>query len=215
MLPWFVDRVESARQVLEERSGRQYPSMNSLSMHDHAIRRNQPDLGLDHENGVSYKGRPRPRTHHYAVERPPEAEISRPRPRSFYENPAIGRDYRDQRNLADQRDVRIVGDSPWLFLSINTDGMKSSTRSACNEWLASPLDAGISRAHSTLAGAARQAAEQEHGLSGAVGARKIPWTRSWKCQTSVGDDPDTQQIPPQLRRATEIGSSCASSLLTR
>jgi len=159
MLPWFVDRVESARQVLEERSGRQYPSMNSLSMHDHAIRRNQPDLGLDHENGVSYKGRPRPRTHHYAVERPPEAEISRPRPRSFYENPAIGRDYRDQRNLADQRDVRIVGDSPWLFLSINTDGMKSSTRSACNEWLASPLDAGISRAHSTLAGAARQAAE--------------------------------------------------------
>ncbi|KAH0956477.1 hypothetical protein HN011_001096 [Eciton burchellii] len=101
-----VHRVESARQVLEERSGRQYPSMNSLSMHDHAIRRNQPDLGLDHENGVSYKGRPRPRTHHYAVERPPEAEISRPRPRSFYENPAIGRDYRDQRNLADQTDMR-------------------------------------------------------------------------------------------------------------
>lgn len=100
----LFDRVESARQVHEDRSSRQYPmSMHSTSSHDH-VRRNQPDA-LDRENGVSYKGRPRPRTHHYAIERSSEPEISRPRPRSFYENPAIGRDFRDQRNPVDQREV--------------------------------------------------------------------------------------------------------------
>ncbi|XP_029668159.1 uncharacterized protein LOC115238452 isoform X1 [Formica exsecta] len=99
-----VHRVESARQVHEDRSGRQYPtSMHSMSSHDHVMRRNQPDA-LDRENGVSYKGRSRPRTHHYANERSSEPEISRPRPRSFYENPAIGRDFRDQRNPIDQRE---------------------------------------------------------------------------------------------------------------
>lgn len=100
----LFDRVQSARQVHEDRSGRQYSaSINSTSSHEHAIRRSQPDL-LDREN-VSYKGRPRPRTHHYAIERPPEPETSRPR--SFYENPSVGRDFREQRNLIDQRDVRI------------------------------------------------------------------------------------------------------------
>ncbi|XP_012219890.2 uncharacterized protein [Linepithema humile] len=101
-----VHRVESARQIHEDRSSRQYStSLNSMSSHDHIIRRNQPNV-LDRENVVSYKGRPRPRTHHYAIERPPEPEISRPRPRSFYENPVIGRDFRDQRNPIDQRDMR-------------------------------------------------------------------------------------------------------------
>ncbi|XP_011053332.1 PREDICTED: uncharacterized protein LOC105145482 [Acromyrmex echinatior] len=101
-----VHRVQSARQVHEDRSGRQYPaSLNSMSSHEHAIRRNQPDM-LDRENAISYKGRPRPRTHHYAIERPSEPEISRPRPRSFYENLSIGRDFRDQRTLVDQRDMR-------------------------------------------------------------------------------------------------------------
>lgn len=101
-----VHRVQSARQVHEDRSGRQYPaSLNSMSSHEHAIRRNQPDV-LDRENAISYKGRPRPRTHHYAIERPSEPEISRPRPRSFYENLSIGRDFRDQRTLVDQRDMR-------------------------------------------------------------------------------------------------------------
>ncbi|XP_011687234.1 PREDICTED: uncharacterized protein LOC105449630 [Wasmannia auropunctata] len=109
-----VHRVQSARQIhsLEDRSSRQYPaSLNSVSSHEHAIRRSQPDM-LDRENVVSYKGltRPRPRTHHYAVERPPEPEISRPRPRSFYENPSVGRDFRDQRNLVDQRDIREFRD---------------------------------------------------------------------------------------------------------
>lgn len=104
----MFDRVESARQVHEDRSGRQYPtSMHSMSSHDHVMRRNQPDA-LDRENDVSYKGRSRPRTHHYANERLSEPEISRPRPRSFYENPAIGRDFRDQRNPIDQREVRVV-----------------------------------------------------------------------------------------------------------
>ncbi|XP_018349209.1 PREDICTED: uncharacterized protein LOC108752680 [Trachymyrmex septentrionalis] len=101
-----VHRVQSARQVHEDRSSRQYPaSLNSMSSHEHAVRRSQPDV-LDRENVVSYKGRPRPRTHHYAIERPSEPEISRPRPRSFYENLSIGRDFRDQRTLVDQRDMR-------------------------------------------------------------------------------------------------------------
>ncbi|KYQ49783.1 hypothetical protein ALC60_11131 [Trachymyrmex zeteki] len=101
-----VHRVQSARQVHEDRSGRQYPaSLNSMSSHEHAVRRSQPDV-LDRENVMSYKGRPRPRTHHYAIERPPEPEISRSRPRSFYENLSIGRDFRDQRTLVDQRDMR-------------------------------------------------------------------------------------------------------------
>ncbi|KAL6267620.1 hypothetical protein P5V15_000695 [Pogonomyrmex californicus] len=99
-----VHRVQSARQVHEDRSGRQYSSMNSMSSHEHVIRRNQPEE-LDREN-VSYKGRSRPRTHHYAIEHPSEPETSRPRPRSFYENPSVGRDFRDQRNLVDQRDIR-------------------------------------------------------------------------------------------------------------
>ncbi|XP_071648288.1 uncharacterized protein [Temnothorax longispinosus] len=102
-----VHRVQSARQVHEDRPGRQYPAsmMNSMFSHEHAIRRSQPD-NLDRENVVSYKGRPRPRTHHYAIECPPEPETSRPRPRSFYENPPVGRDFRDQRNLVDPRDMR-------------------------------------------------------------------------------------------------------------
>lgn len=102
-----VHRVESARQVHEDRSGRQYlTSMHSMSSHDHVMRRNQSDA-LDRENDVSYnKGRPRPRAHHYAIERSSEPETSRPRPRSFYENPGIGRDFRDQRNPVDQREVR-------------------------------------------------------------------------------------------------------------
>lgn len=104
----LFNRVQSARQVHEDRSGRQYPaSLNSMSSHEHAVRRSQPDV-LDRENVMSYKGRPRPRTHHYAIERPPEPEISRSRPRSFYENLSIGRDFRDQRTLVDQRDVRVA-----------------------------------------------------------------------------------------------------------
>lgn len=103
----LLNRVESARQIHEDRSNRQYStSMNSTSSHDHIIKRNQLAV-LDCENIVSYKNRPRPRTHHYAMERPPEPEISRPRPRSFYENPVIGRDIRDQRNPVNQKDVRI------------------------------------------------------------------------------------------------------------
>lgn len=101
-----VHRVQSARQIHEDRSGRQYTaSLNSISSHEHAIRRSQPPDVLDRENIVSYKGRPRPRIHHYAIERPPEPETSRPRPRSFYETPIV-RDFRDQRNLVDQRDMR-------------------------------------------------------------------------------------------------------------
>ncbi|XP_032678567.1 uncharacterized protein LOC116847570 [Odontomachus brunneus] len=101
-----VHRVESARQAHDDRSSRQYPaSMNSMSSHEHVIRRNQTDA-LDRENGVSYKGRPRPRTHHYAIERPLETESSKPRPRSFYEDLPIGRDFRDQRNPVDQREMR-------------------------------------------------------------------------------------------------------------
>jgi len=105
----LFDRVQSARQIhAEDRPGRQYSaSMNSASSHEHAIRRSQPEV-LDRENLVSYKERPRPRTHHYAIEHPSESETSRPRPRSFYENPSVGRDFRDQRNLVDQRDVRIA-----------------------------------------------------------------------------------------------------------
>lgn len=108
----LFDRVESARQVHDDRSGRQYPaSMNSMSSHEHVIRRNPTDA-LDRENGVSYKGRPRPRTHHYAVERPLESESSKPRPRSFYEDLPIARDFRDQRNPVDQREVsKTVYDS--------------------------------------------------------------------------------------------------------
>ncbi|KAL0102842.1 hypothetical protein PUN28_018260 [Cardiocondyla obscurior] len=101
-----VHRVQSARQVHEDRSSRQYPaSLNSMSSHEHGIRRSQPDV-LDRENIMSYKSRPRPRTHHYATERPPEPEASRPRPRSFYDNSSVGREFRDQRNLVDQRDMR-------------------------------------------------------------------------------------------------------------
>lgn len=101
----FFGRVESARQVHDDRSGRQYPaSLNSMSSHEHVVRRNQTDAA-ERENGVSYKGRPRPKTHHYVIERPPETETSRPRPRSFYEDLPVGRDFRDQRNPVDQREV--------------------------------------------------------------------------------------------------------------
>ncbi|XP_020287232.1 uncharacterized protein LOC109856399 isoform X2 [Pseudomyrmex gracilis] len=98
-----VHRAESARQIQDDRSGRHYSTgMNPMSSHD-VIRRNQSDA-MDREN--VYKGKPRPRTDNYVIKRLPEPETSRPRPRSFYENPATGRDFREQKNPVDQRDVR-------------------------------------------------------------------------------------------------------------
>ncbi|XP_076681349.1 uncharacterized protein LOC143375774 isoform X2 [Andrena cerasifolii] len=105
-----VHRVESARQAHEDQPARQHPTSNSSTTgHEHLIRRNHSEVS-ERENEVSYRGRPRPRTHHYAMERPPEQEVSRPRPRSFYENPTVGRDFRDQRNLVDPREVRDFRD---------------------------------------------------------------------------------------------------------
>lgn len=102
------NRVESARQAHEDQPLRQHPSSNnSTTGHEHLIRRNHSEVS-ERENDISYRARPRPRTHHYAVERPQEQEVSRPRPRSFYENPTIGRDFRDQRNVVDPREVRIT-----------------------------------------------------------------------------------------------------------
>ncbi|XP_017790187.1 PREDICTED: LOW QUALITY PROTEIN: uncharacterized protein LOC108572458 [Habropoda laboriosa] len=103
-------RIESVRQSHEEQPGRQHPASNSSTIgHEHLIRRNHSEVS-ERENDISYRARPRPRTHHYAMERPPEQEVSRPRPRSFYENPSVGRDFRDQRNVADPREARDFRD---------------------------------------------------------------------------------------------------------
>lgn len=103
-------RVESARQSHEDQSTRQHSASNSSTTgHEHLIRRNHSEVS-ERENDISYRARPRPRTHHYAMERPPEQEVSRPRPRSFYENPTVGRDFRDQRNVADPREARDFRD---------------------------------------------------------------------------------------------------------
>ncbi|CAK9800542.1 hypothetical protein ANTQUA_LOCUS2492 [Anthophora quadrimaculata] len=103
-------RIESARQSHEEQPGRQHPVNNSSTIgHEHLIRRNHSEVS-ERENDISYRARPRPRTHHYAMERPPEQEVSRPRPRSFYDNPSVGRDFRDQRNVADPREARDFRD---------------------------------------------------------------------------------------------------------
>ncbi|XP_016907035.1 uncharacterized protein LOC107994566 [Apis cerana] len=105
-----VHRVESARQSHEEQPSRQHSASNSSTTgHEHLIRRNHSEVS-ERENDVSYRARPRPRTHHYAMERPAEQEVSRPRPRSFYENPTVGRDFREQRNVADPREVRDFRD---------------------------------------------------------------------------------------------------------
>lgn len=97
-----------ARQADEDQPARQHPASNSSTTgHEHLIRRNHSEVS-ERENDISYRARPRPRTHHYAMERPPEQEVSRPRPRSFYENPAVGRDFRDQRNVVDPREVRVI-----------------------------------------------------------------------------------------------------------
>ncbi|XP_043250576.1 uncharacterized protein LOC122396339 [Colletes gigas] len=106
----LVHRVESARQADEDQPARQHPASNSsTTAHEHLIRRNHSEVS-ERENDISYRARPRPRTHHYAMERPPEQEVSRPRPRSFYENPAVGRDIRDQRNVVDPREIRDFRD---------------------------------------------------------------------------------------------------------
>lgn len=103
-----MNRVESARQSHEEQPSRQHSASNSSTTgHEHLIRRNHSELS-ERENDVSYRARPRPRTHHYAMERPAEQEVSRPRPRSFYENPTVGRDFREQRNVADPREVMTI-----------------------------------------------------------------------------------------------------------
>ncbi|XP_033329526.1 uncharacterized protein LOC117222119 [Megalopta genalis] len=105
-----VHRVESARQAQEDQPGRHHPLGNSSTTgHEHLIRRNHSEVS-ERENDIPYRGRPRPRTHHYAMERPPEQEVSRPRPRSFYENPSVGRDFRDQRNVVDPRELRDFRD---------------------------------------------------------------------------------------------------------
>lgn len=109
---FMCNRVESARQSHEDQSTRQHSASNSSTTgHEHLIRRNHSEVS-ERENDISYRARPRPRTHHYAMERPPEQEVSRPRPRSFYENPTVGRDFRDQRNVADPREVRVIDSTP-------------------------------------------------------------------------------------------------------
>ncbi|XP_029047045.1 uncharacterized protein LOC117604793 [Osmia lignaria lignaria] len=103
-------RIESSRHIHEDQPARQHPaSISSTTAHEHLIRRNHSEVS-ERENDISYRARPRPRTHHYAMERPPEQEVSRPRPRSLYENPTVGRDFRDQRNVADPREVRDFRD---------------------------------------------------------------------------------------------------------
>nr|XP_003703462.1 PREDICTED: uncharacterized protein LOC100881426 [Megachile rotundata]XP_012141134.1 PREDICTED: uncharacterized protein LOC100881426 [Megachile rotundata]XP_012141135.1 PREDICTED: uncharacterized protein LOC100881426 [Megachile rotundata]XP_012141136.1 PREDICTED: uncharacterized protein LOC100881426 [Megachile rotundata]XP_012141137.1 PREDICTED: uncharacterized protein LOC100881426 [Megachile rotundata] len=103
-------RIESSRHAHEDQPARQHPaSISSTTVHEHLIRRNHSEVS-ERENDISYRARPRPRTHHYAMERPPEQEVSRPRPRSLYENPTVGRDFRDQRNVADPREVRDFRD---------------------------------------------------------------------------------------------------------
>ncbi|KAK9302344.1 hypothetical protein QLX08_005605 [Tetragonisca angustula] len=105
-----VHRVESSRQNHEDQLTRQHStSNNSTTGHEHLIRRNHSEAS-ERENDISYRARPRPRTHHYSMERPLEQEVSRPRPRSFYENPTVGRDFRDQRNVADPREARDFRD---------------------------------------------------------------------------------------------------------
>lgn len=106
-----VHRVESSRQVHEDRSIRSHQTnVNSLPAHDHQqIRRSHTEL--DRENELAYRARPRPRTHHYGIEQPSESETTtRPRPRSFYENPVVGREFRDQRNSIDPRESRDFRD---------------------------------------------------------------------------------------------------------
>ncbi|KAI4493181.1 hypothetical protein M0802_009598 [Mischocyttarus mexicanus] len=107
-----VHRVESSRQVHEDRSIRSphQTNVNSSSVHDQQqIRRTHSEL--DRENEFPYRARPRPRTHHYGIEQPSESDTTtRPRPRSFYENPVVGREYRDQRNSIDPRESRDFRD---------------------------------------------------------------------------------------------------------
>ncbi|XP_015593549.1 uncharacterized protein LOC107266968 [Cephus cinctus] len=106
-------RLESSRQVHEERISRQ-PSGSSSSgvIQEHLVRRSHPDH-LVREPEVSYRARPRPRTHHYLPEHPPDAEVTRARPRSFYESASsVSRDQiRDHhRNVIDHRDIRDLRD---------------------------------------------------------------------------------------------------------
>lgn len=81
---------------------------NNSPGHEHQqIRRTHTEI--DRENELAYRARPRPRTHHYGIEQPMESDTTtRPRPRSFYENPVVGREFRDQRNSIDPRDVREI-----------------------------------------------------------------------------------------------------------
>ena len=88
-----------------DRTNRQFVS-TSAPRHEHLIRRSHPEL-LARENDISCKARPRPRTHHYVSEHPPEPEVTRPRPRSFYESPPAVRELRGPRNVINARDVRV------------------------------------------------------------------------------------------------------------
>ncbi|XP_015183901.1 PREDICTED: uncharacterized protein LOC107070328 [Polistes dominula] len=109
-----VHRVESSRQVHEDRSIRSHQTNvnSSSSVHEQQqqqqIRRSHPEL--DRENELPYRARPRPRTHHYGIENSESETTTRPRPRSFYENPVVGREFRDQRNSIDPRESRDFRD---------------------------------------------------------------------------------------------------------
>ncbi|KAG7188406.1 hypothetical protein KM043_008054 [Ampulex compressa] len=106
-----IHRIDSSRQIHVDCPNRQnLRGTNSATSpaHEYSIRRNHLDI-LEREHNISYRGRPRPRTHYYEVEQPLEQEISRSRPRNFYENPTLARDFRDQRNLMDSREIRDFG----------------------------------------------------------------------------------------------------------
>lgn len=98
-------RSETPRQSHhEDRPSRQFASSStSAPLHERPIRRSHPEP-LDRESDV-YKARQRPRTHHYVTERPPEPEVTRPRPRSFYESPNAVKELRGPRHVIDPRDV--------------------------------------------------------------------------------------------------------------
>lgn len=99
-----------SRRSHEDRISRHFPVIStSAPNHELRIRRSHAEVTSRPENAVLHnKSKPRPRTHHYLTDNlHQEPEVSRPRPRSFYETPSIVRELRGPRNVIDPRSIMV------------------------------------------------------------------------------------------------------------
>ncbi|XP_046415050.1 uncharacterized protein LOC124177046 [Neodiprion fabricii] len=114
-----VHRLASSRShVHEERKAhRRAAAMTSVSaaLPSEHVRRTHPAeimmMDRDADVAAAFRARSRSKGHHYVPEQPPESEIVRSRPRSYYENPPIAKDHRDLRDFRDLREPREIRDS--------------------------------------------------------------------------------------------------------